>query len=86
MPGVRIADGAVIASRSVVTKNIGPYEIWGGNPAKLIKKRFSREKIDELLKIKWWNWDLQKIFDFFSFSGIISETRNVEEDIGDIRK
>ena len=63
MPGVKIADGAVIASRSVVTKDVGPYEIWGGNPAKLIKKRFSQEKIDRLLEIKWWDWDLQKILE-----------------------
>ena len=85
MPGVHIADGAVIASRSVVTKNVGPYEIWGGNPAKLIKKRFSQEKIDELLKMKWWNWDLPKIFDFFSSSRIISETRKIEEGIGEFK-
>ncbi len=57
MPGVHIADGAVIATRSVVTKNVGPYEIWGGNPAKLIKKRFSDDKIEKLLQIKWWDWD-----------------------------
>ena len=63
MPGVQIKDGAVIASRSVVTNNVGPYEIWGGNPAKLIKKRFSQEKIDKLLETKWWNWDLQKILE-----------------------
>ena len=63
MPGIHIADRAVIASRSVVTKNVGPYEIWGGNPAKLIKKRFSQEKIDELLEMKWWNWDLQKVLE-----------------------
>ena len=42
MPGIHIADGAVVAARSVVTKNIGPFEIWGGNPARLIKKRFNR--------------------------------------------
>ena len=58
MPGVKIADGAVIAARSVVTKNIGAYEIWGGNPAKLIKKRFSDDDIEKLLRIKWWDWDL----------------------------
>ncbi len=63
MPGVQIADGAVIASRSVVTKNVGPYEIWGGNPANLIKKRFCEEKIHELLKLKWWNWSLPKILE-----------------------
>ncbi len=61
MPGVHIANGAVIASRSVVTKDIGPYEIWGGNPAKLIRKRFSDDVIELLLKIQWWNWDIGKI-------------------------
>ena len=58
MPGVHIADGAVIAARTVVTKNIGPYEIWGGNPARLIKKRFSDKDIQKLLQIKWWDWDV----------------------------
>ena len=58
MPGRKIADGAVIAARAVVTKDIGPYEIWGGNPARLIKKRFSDEEINKLLKIKWWDWEL----------------------------
>ncbi len=61
MPGVHIADGAVIASRAVVTKNVGPYEIWGGNPARFIKKRFPEEQIQKLLKIKWWDWDIEKI-------------------------
>jgi len=58
MPGVHIADGAVIAARAVVTKTVGPYEIWGGNPAQLIKKRFSEADIQKLLQIQWWNWDL----------------------------
>ena len=61
MPGLKIADGAVIGARSLVTKDIGPYEIWGGNPAKLIKKRFSDEEIEKLLKIKWWDWSIEKI-------------------------
>ena len=61
MPGIHIADGAVIASRAVVTKNIGPYEIWGGNPACLIKKRFVDEDIAKLLQIKWWDWDLETL-------------------------
>jgi chloramphenicol O-acetyltransferase type B len=61
MPGLKIADGAVIGARSLVTKDVGPYEIWGGNPAKLIKKRFSDEDIEKLLQIKWWNWGLDKI-------------------------
>ena len=59
--GVTIADGAVIGMGSVVTKDVGPYEIWAGNPAKLIRKRFDDETIDKLLKSQWWNWDDRKI-------------------------
>jgi chloramphenicol O-acetyltransferase type B len=61
MPGVQIADGAVIASRAVVTKNVGGYEIWGGNPARLIKKRFKDEDIEKILQIKWWDWELETL-------------------------
>ncbi len=61
MPGVQIADGAVIASRAVVSKNVGPYEIWGGNPARLIKKRFAGDDIEKLLQIKWWDWDMETL-------------------------
>jgi acetyltransferase-like isoleucine patch superfamily enzyme len=52
--GVTIETGAVIGMGSVVTKDIGPYEIWAGNPAKLIKKRFSEDIILELVQSKWW--------------------------------
>lgn len=62
MPGVKVGDGAIIAANSAVVKNIEPYTIYGGNPAKFIKKRFSDEKIELLLKLKWWNWDEEKIF------------------------
>lgn len=61
LSGVTIGDGAVIAARSVVTKDVKPYEIVGGNPAKHIKFRFNESQIDSLLKIKWWNWDIEKI-------------------------
>lgn len=57
LSGVRIGDGAVIAAGSVVSRDIGPYEIWAGNPAKFIKKRFTDEQISKLLKIKWWEWN-----------------------------
>lgn len=63
MPGVTIGNGAIIGTNSLVTKNVGPYEIWGGNPAKLIRKRFPDEIISLLLQIQWWNWDIQKIVD-----------------------
>ena len=63
MPGIKVGDGAIVAANSTVVKNVEPYAIVGGNPAKLIKKRFSDEIIELLLKLQWWNWDEQKIFD-----------------------
>jgi virginiamycin A acetyltransferase len=61
MPGVTIGDGAVIATNAIVTKDVEPYSIVGGNSAQLIKKRFSDEVIELLLEIQWWNWDIEKI-------------------------
>lgn len=61
MPGVQIGDGAIIAAKSVVTSNVPPYTIVGGNPAKVIRQRFSEEVVRELLAIAWWNWDIEKI-------------------------
>jgi serine acetyltransferase len=61
MSGVTIGDGAVIANNSHVVKNVEPYSIVGGNPAKLINYRFTPEQIQKLLEIKWWNWDDSKI-------------------------
>lgn len=56
MSGVTIHDGAIVAAGSVVTKDVPAYAIVGGNPAKIIKYRFSEEKIKTLLKMQWWNW------------------------------
>lgn len=61
MPGVKVGDGAIIASKSVVTRNVAPYSIVGGNPANLIKQRFDDHIIDKLLKIKWWDWSVEMI-------------------------
>jgi virginiamycin A acetyltransferase len=61
MPGVKIGDGAIIAARSVVTADVAPYTVVGGNPARLIKPRFPPETIKTLLEIEWWNWDAEKI-------------------------
>lgn len=61
LSGITIGDGAVIATGAVIVKDVGAYEIWGGNPAKLIKKRFSEEQIKALLKIKWWDWEDVKV-------------------------
>lgn len=61
MAGVTIGSGAVIASRAVVTKNVEPYAVIGGNPAEVIKYRFSDDKIKKLLTLTWWDWSESKV-------------------------
>jgi len=61
LSGVKIGDGAVIGARSVVAKDVEPYSIVVGNPAKEVRKRFDDKTIKKLLKIKWWNWSTEKI-------------------------
>ncbi|WP_419787019.1 CatB-related O-acetyltransferase [Pseudodesulfovibrio sp.] len=63
MPGVTIGDGAIIGACSVVTKDIEPYTIVGGNPATPIRKRFEPRTIDKLLEIRWWDWPQEKILE-----------------------
>lgn len=84
LSGVHIGDGCVIGSNAVVTKNMPPYSICGGNPAKIIKYRFDEKTIDKLLKIRWWDWDTLHIYqavpllqnycmdDFFEFCETVS--------------
>jgi virginiamycin A acetyltransferase len=71
MPGVKVGDGAIIATKAVVVKDVAPYSIVGGNPAKEIGKRFSDEEIAKLLELQWWDWSIEKI------------TANVEKLTGD---
>ena len=59
--GVKIGDGAIIATRAVVVKDVPPYAIVAGNPAKIVKMRFDDQTIECLLKLAWWNWDIEKI-------------------------
>jgi virginiamycin A acetyltransferase len=61
MPGIKVGDGAIIATNSVVTKDVPPYAMVGGNPAKIIRKRFDEETISKLLEVRWWDWDIEKI-------------------------
>lgn len=65
--GVIVGDGAIIGMGSVVTKDIPPYEIWGGNPAKLLRKRFNDDIIRDMKEICWWKWDDDKIMKYSKY-------------------
>ena len=79
MPGVSIGDGAIIGTQAVVTKDVAPYTIVGGNPAKEIQKRFSDDIINRLLELAWWNWDIEKITKHVSLliSGDVDSLENL---------
>ena len=74
--GVKIGNGAVIGSHSVVSKDIPPYAIAVGNPAKVIKYRFSEELIRKFQAIKWWNWSFEKIAENENFFDNAEEFTN----------
>ncbi len=61
MPGVRIGNGAIVAAKSVVVSDVPPYAIVGGNPARVIRLRFSEDVIAALQEIRWWDWDAARI-------------------------
>lgn len=76
-----IGDGAVIASDSVVVKNVPPYAIVGGNPAKIIKYRFEPHVIEALQRIKWWDWSIDKIHDNFKYFNNIEKFISLHDKI-----
>lgn len=61
LSGFTVGNGAIVAARSVVTKDVAPYAVVAGNPAREIRKRFDEETIEKLLEIQWWNWDIEKV-------------------------
>ena len=61
MPGVRIGDGAIVAACSVVTRDVAPYSVVGGNPARFVKKRFDDELTDLLLRVRWWDFAPERL-------------------------
>lgn len=63
MPGIKIGDGAIVAAYSIVTKDVPPYAVHGGNPAKFIKMRFDDELIALLLRFRWWDLEPEKLAD-----------------------
>lgn len=67
LSGVKIGDGAVVAAKSVVTKDVSPYCIVGGIPAKNIRPRFNKQQIAKLMKLKWWNWSEKKVRESVQF-------------------
>jgi virginiamycin A acetyltransferase len=61
LPGVRIGDGAIVAAGSVVSSDVPPYGVVGGNPARLIRRRFCDADVDRLLAIAWWDWPVEQV-------------------------
>ena len=61
MPGIKIGHGAIIGTNALVTKDVAPYTIVGGNPGKVIRNRFEQKTIDFLLELAWWDWPIEKI-------------------------
>jgi len=80
MPGVTIGDGCIIGSYSVVTRDVPPYSIVGGNPATLIRPRFDETTVSALLAIRWWDWPIDKITRYAPYlTGPVAEFLNALE-------
>lgn len=83
MAGVHVGDGAIIAAHAVVTKDVPPYTIIGGIPAKEIRKRFDADTIKQLQMLKWWDWPINKIQQGLPYitQENLNELLTVEKDI-----
>ena len=81
LPGVHIGDGAIIVANSVVAEDVPPYCIAGGNPCRVIRRRFDEELTAYLLELQWWDWDAEKIFRNMEAlcSGDLEKIRNIKE-------
>ena len=79
--GVTIGDGAVVGMGSIVTKDLEPYGIYAGNPAKLIRRRFDDDTIEQLIKLKWWEWSDETIERYgFSFNNVEEFLRECQDE------
>jgi virginiamycin A acetyltransferase len=61
MPGVTIGDGAIVAARAVVSRDVPPYAVVAGNPARVVRMRFDEATVARLLAVAWWHWPIDKI-------------------------
>ena len=79
LPGVHIGDGAIIGANSVVASDVPPYTVAVGNPCRVVKQRFDDETTELLLKIRWWDWDIEKITENISalYSGDLNRIKNL---------
>ena len=79
--GVTIGDGAVVGMGSIVTKDLEPYGIYAGNPAKLIRRRFDDDTIEQLMKLKWWEWSDETIEKYgFIFNNVEEFLRECQDE------
>ena len=81
MPGVHIGDGAIIGANSVVAKDVPAYCVAGGNPCRVIRQRFDKELTEYLLKLRWWDWEPDKIFRNMEAlcSGNLTKIRSIQD-------
>ncbi len=78
LPGVKIGDGAIVAAYAVVAKDVPPYAVVAGNPARVVKMRFPEEVVELLLKLRWWDWSIEEITAFLPVLTDVDAERALE--------